>query len=99
MIPPFIPFKVELVVITGVIELVAAIILLIPRHRIKVSWLLIVFFLLILPVNIYAALHHVDYQKATFDGPGPDYLWFRVPLQLLFIAWLYYFAIKSAKQS
>ena len=45
--------------------------------------------------NIYAAAHEVDYQNATFDGPGMNYLWLRVPLQILFIAWAYVFAIKK----
>ncbi|MEZ4712248.1 MAG: hypothetical protein R3A44_33980 [Caldilineaceae bacterium] len=25
---------------------------------------------------------------------GPQYLWFRVPLQLLFIAWTWYFTLR-----
>ncbi|WP_331145734.1 hypothetical protein [Hymenobacter sp.] len=51
------------------------------------------FFVLILPANIHAALHHINYQKGTTDGPGPRYLWFRIPLQLLFIAWTWYFSV------
>jgi uncharacterized membrane protein len=59
------------------------------------GWLLILFFILILPANIYAAVRHIDYQKATTEGNGLHYLWFRVPLQLLFIAWAYFFAVKG----
>lgn len=95
MIPDFIPFKVETVYLTGVIEIVAAIGLMIPSLRILTAWLLIVFFLLILPANIYAAIKHIDYQKGTLDGYGLPYLWFRIPLQLLFIAWTYLSAIKN----
>jgi uncharacterized membrane protein len=56
---------------------------------------LIIFFLLILPANIYAAIKKVDYEKATYEGKGIGYLWFRVPLQIFFIAWVYYFAVTS----
>ena len=31
----------------------------------------------------------LDYQKATYDGNGLTYLWFRVPLQILFILWAF----------
>jgi len=95
MMPERVPFKKELVYITGFIEIAAAIGLLIPSLQKLTGWLLILFFLLILPANINAALKRVDYEKGTYEGPGINYLWFRVPLQLLFIAWVYYFALKN----
>jgi len=95
MLPGFIPYKIEIVYLTGIIEIAAAIGLLISRFRIITAWLLIVFFLMILPANVYAAINHVDYQKGTFEGAGPTYLWFRVPLQILFIVWTYLSSIKS----
>ena len=73
MLPQFIPYKTEAVYLTGVIEIVAAIGLLIPNFNGLVAWLLIVFFILILPANIYAAIKNVDYQKGTFDGSGLTY--------------------------
>jgi len=54
---------------------------------------LILFFILILPANILAALKKVDYQKGTNDGPGAGYLWFRIPLQIFFIAWVAWFSV------
>ena len=97
MIPRFIPFRKELVYITGIIEIAAAVGLLIPRFRVMTAWLLIVFFILLLPANIYAATRQVDYQKGTLEGPGTTYLWFRVPLQILFILWVYFAAIEGFK--
>ncbi|RRN76726.1 hypothetical protein EIM50_23230 [Pseudoxanthomonas sp. SGD-10] len=99
MLPGFIPFEKELVYLTGVIELLAGITLMLPSLRITTAWLLIVFFILVLPANIYAAVNHVDYQNATYNGEGPNYLWFRIPLQLLFIAWVYISAIKANQKS
>jgi uncharacterized membrane protein len=46
--------------------------------------------MVMLPANVYAALHHIDYEKATTGGKGPGSLWFRVPLQFFFIAWVYF---------
>jgi uncharacterized membrane protein len=95
MLPDFIPFKTETVYLTGIIEIAAAIGLFIPNFRIVTAWLLIAFFILILPANIYAAIKHIDYQKGTIDGNGLIYLWFRVPLQILFIIWVYLSSIKG----
>ena len=94
MLPSFIPFKTEVVYLTGIIEVAAAIGLLFPSFRVVTAWMLIAFFFLILPANIYAAVKNIDYQNATYTGNGINYLWFRVPLQLLFIVWTYFFAIK-----
>jgi uncharacterized membrane protein len=45
--------------------------------------------------NIYAATQHIDIEKGTFTGPTTPYLWFRIPLQLLFIGWVYYSSRKQ----
>lgn len=94
MLPDFIPYKTETVYITGVIEIVAAVGLIIPSFRVITAWLLVAFFMLILPANIYAAIRLIDYQKGSFTGSGPVYLWFRIPLQILFILWTYFSAIR-----
>lgn len=94
MMPGFIPFKKGIVYFTGVIEILAAIGLLIPAFRTLTAWWLILFFILILSANIHAAIKHVDHEKKSFDGKGIKYLWFRVPLQIFFIVWVYISAIK-----
>lgn len=94
MMPDVIPFKKELVYITGIIEFCAAIGLLIPRIQHITAWLLIIFFILILPANIHAALKNVDFTTGTNTGPGVSYLWLRIPLQVIFIVWTYLFGIR-----
>ncbi len=93
MIPDFVPFKKTLVYFTGIVETAAAIGILIHSLQDITAVLLITFFILILPANINAAIKHVDFQKANNEGSGINYLWFRIPLQVLFIAWTYFFAI------
>ena len=95
MIPPFVPYTKAIVYVTGFIEIAAAIGLLFTATKVVTAWFLIVFFIVLLPANIYAAVKQVDYQKGTLEGPDVKYLWFRVPLQLLFIAWVYFFAIRD----
>jgi len=94
MVPPFVPYKKAMVYFTGILEVSAAVGLLITDIRILTAWLLILFFILLLPANIYAAIKHVDYQKGTFEGSGVNYLWFRIPLQILFIVWTYFSALR-----
>ncbi|ADY28803.1 MULTISPECIES: DoxX family protein [Cellulophaga] len=94
MIPKYIPYKETFVYLTGVFEVILAISLLIPRYKYISGWILIIFLLLMLPANIYASLNKVNYQKGTFDGNGISYLWFRVPLQFLFIIWTYISTVK-----
>jgi uncharacterized membrane protein len=89
MVPDFIPFKTEAVYASGIIEIAAAIGLLVPSLRVLTGALLIVFFVLMLPANIKAASQNINYQTGALDGAGLAYLWFRIPLQLLFIAWVY----------
>lgn len=95
MLPDFIPYQTEVIYLTGVLELLAAIGLLLPKFQVITGWLLILFFMMILPSNVYAAINHVDLQKATYSGEGPGYLWYRVPLQVFYIAWVYFSAVKS----
>ena len=97
MIPPMIPFKTSLVYLTGIFEVLLAVGLLIPKTQKLSGWLLIFFLLLMLPANIYAAVNQINYQKGTYNGNGLSYLWFRIPLQVLFIVWAFLCSIKIYK--
>ena len=96
MLPDFVPFRKEVILITGFLEIAFAIGLFFSKTRSITSLLLITFFICILPSNIFAALKHLDIEKANYSGPGPEYLWMRIPLQLLFIGWVYYFGLKGS---
>jgi len=90
MIPAQLPFKKAIVYFTGIAEVAAAIGLLLPAYYKATGWFLIFFFILLLPANIFAAIKKVDYQKGEYSGNGLPYLWFRIPLQVFFIVWVYY---------
>tara|TARA_R110000796_G_scaffold10530_5_gene35016 strand:- start:8593 stop:8967 length:375 start_codon:yes stop_codon:yes gene_type:complete len=95
MMPEFIPLKKEMVYFTGVMEILFAIGLLIPRLKTPTACLLMLFFILILPANIKAAVENINYQTGELNGSGIDYLWFRVPLQIIFILWVYFTTLKK----
>lgn len=94
MLPEFIPYRTGIIYITGILEIIAAITLLVPSLQIPTGWFLVLFFIALMPANVYAAIKHIDLEHATNTGSGPSYLWFRIPLQLLFISWIYFSAIK-----
>jgi uncharacterized membrane protein len=81
MIPPVLPFPSLLVYVTGVLELLGALgLILAPARRLS-GIALAILFVLVLPANIYAAVAHIP-----FAGDKPTPLWFRVPEQLVYIA-------------
>ncbi|AWW30773.1 hypothetical protein DN752_11920 [Echinicola strongylocentroti] len=98
MLPHFIPQKAFVVYFTGLIEMAAAVGIHLHKYRKSTGILLILFFLLVLPANIKASMDQLNYQTGQYDGPGVNYLWFRVPFQLLLIAWTSWFVIKNGKE-
>lgn len=94
MMPEFIPFKKELVYLTGIAEGVLGLALLFPQFRYAAGIVLVILFVLMLPANIHGAIKHIDLEKANYEGKGLSYLWFRIPLQVFFIGWVWYFSIR-----
>ena len=68
MLPPFVPYRVALIYLTGVFELLGAIGVWIPRLRRLTGLLLILMLLGLLPANIYSAINRVDFGG---HGVGP----------------------------
>lgn len=92
MLPDFMPYKKGTVYITGIIEFMAAIGLFI-RKTVKItSYFLLLFYLLILPANIIGSIKQVNLGGMEAGAP---YLYFRIPLQILFMIWIYYFGIRK----
>ena len=94
MIPELIPFKKETVYLTGILEIIASIGLLTQKFARMTSIMLILFFLAIFPANIIGSIKEVELGGME---KGVIHLYFRIPLQLLFIIWVYYFGIKINK--
>jgi uncharacterized membrane protein len=90
MIPPWVPGRLTWVYVTGVLEILGAIGLLIPALRRAAGIGLILLLVGVLPANVYAALHHMD---TVGHGSGPIFLLLRIPLQFFLIGWTYLCAI------
>ena len=85
MIPPPLTGALWLIYLTGVLEAAGAIGLLISRLRRAAAWGLIALLVALFPANVYAALTGV-----ALGGNDATPLWFRAPLQLFWIAALWY---------
>ena len=96
MMPHFLPYKIWLVYFTGVLEMGAGLGLLLRRWAKFSSIALIAFFILILPANIIGSIKRVELGGME---NGPLYLFFRIPLQIFFICWTYYFGIYLLKRT
>jgi uncharacterized membrane protein len=87
MLPPSIPYRIELIYLTGVLELLGAIGVWIPRLTRLTGLLLILMLIGVLPANVYSAINRVDFGG---HSAGPAYLLVRVPFQLFVIWWTYF---------
>ena len=87
MLPPWVPYRVELVYVTGVLEPLGALGIWIPSLMRLTGILLILMLIGILPSNIYSAINRVEFGG---HDAGPVYLLVRVPFQLLVIWWTYF---------
>ncbi|MEO8041617.1 MAG: DoxX family protein [Acidobacteriota bacterium] len=95
IMPEFMPAKREMIYFTGVCELLAVIGLIWDRTARLASILLIIFFVLVLPANIAGSLKSVQFAGMEY---GPLYLLFRIPLQIFFIWWVWYFGVRRQPQ-
>ncbi len=92
LIPGVIPFRREIVLLSGVAELAAAILLLaVPRWTRPLGIGLIAFLILALPLNIHGALARIPFGGHDL---GPVYLLIRVPVQFLLMGWIHWFLVR-----
>lgn len=86
MLPPWVPSRVEIIYVTGVLELLGAIGIWVPGVAKLTGLCLILMLVGVFPSNVYAALNRVPYGG---HGNGPVYLLVRLPFQVMLIVWVY----------
>lgn len=87
MLPPSVPYRVGLIYLTGILELLGAIGVWVPRLTRLTGFLLILMLIGLLPANVYSAVNRVEFGG---HGAGLAYLLARVPFQLFAIWWTYF---------
>jgi len=86
IMPPYLPWHLQLVYLSGVFEIVLGVMLLISRCQVLAAWGLIALLIAVFPANFNMALNASD---------NPQFpavlIWLRLPLQGVLIAWAYWF--------
>ena len=83
--PPFLPFGLAAVYVSGFFEVLFGIMLLIPKTRYYAGWGLIVLLIAVFPANIYLA-----YTNGAAMDISAAVAWGRLPFQALFIGLAYW---------
>ncbi|WP_432468316.1 DoxX family protein [Agarivorans sp. Z349TD_8] len=96
MLPPWVPYRLALVYITGFLELLIAIALFFPRYQPIAAKLAIVVLVIFFPANIYAASNSIGLGGHQW---GPVYLLIRAPLQIILLAWTYFLCVKGRNEA
>ena len=92
MLPPWVPFRLSIIYLTGLLEVIIGMALFIPKLQTSAAKAAIVVFIVFFPANIYAAVNTTGLGGHQW---GPIYLLIRTPLQFVLIAWAYFLCIKS----
>jgi uncharacterized membrane protein len=91
MLPPWVPARVPIIYVTGVLEWAGAVGLLLPRQSRIAGACLLAFLIAVFPANVFAALNYVEIGG---HEAGPAYLFVRLPFQLALMWWTYHFAVR-----
>ena len=87
IMPPWIPWHTELVILSGIFEILLGLLLLFPSTRRFAAWAIILLLIAVFPANIQMLIN--------FSNESNPNLWvaiIRLPLQILLIWWAYGFA-------
>lgn len=87
IMPAWIPFHAEMVFISGVAEVVLALLLIFPATRKPAAWGIILLLIAVFPANVQMMINYIK--------EGNPNTWIsvvRLPLQILLVMWAYVYA-------
>ena len=85
MMPDYLPFHLELVLLSGFFEVLLGLLVLPKQTRAAAGLGIIALLVAVFPANIHIALHAEDFPIIP-----PFLLWLRLPAQGLLILWAYF---------
>ncbi len=95
IMPPYLPFPLALVYISGLAEIAGGAGVAIPRTRRAAGWGLLALLLAVFPANISMATDNV--VPAGYQIPS-TLLWARLPLQFVLMFWVWSATLRSTSQ-
>ena len=94
IMPPYLPWHLFLVYVSGIVEAFLGAALLIRRSARLAAWGLIALLVAVFPANIHMALNpdlYPEYNRAL--------LWARLPVQAVLMAWVYWYTRRDTQGS
>ena len=85
IMPPYLPYHKELVLVSGICELLLGILLLAPAYSRWAAWGIVALLVAVFPANL-----HVFQHQELIPAPPLVHL-LRLPLQGVFILWAYWY--------
>jgi uncharacterized membrane protein len=85
IMPPYVPWHLPMVLISGILEILGGLGLLVAQTRRYAAWGLVALLVAVFPANLYMATNPIDAGAASI---APSLRWGRLPLQLLLVWWL-----------
>ncbi len=93
IMPPYLPWHLFLVYLSGVFEIFFGVMLLIPRTQKLAAWGLILLLIAVFPANIYMAMN-----PNKFSELNPLLLYSRLLIQFVLIVWAYWFTKNNSEK-
>jgi uncharacterized membrane protein len=90
IMPPYLPWHLALVYLSGFFEIALGVLLLVPRFSHLAAWGIIALLIAVFPANIYV------YQHQEILPAPPIVHLLRLPLQAVFILWAYWHTRRKA---
>jgi uncharacterized membrane protein len=87
IMPPWLPWHLELVLVSGAAEIAGGLGLAHPRTRRAAGIGLIALYVAVFPANVHMAVHQLSPPGTTVPAAA---LWARLPLQLVLVAWAWW---------
>lgn len=92
IVPSYLPFPLALVYVSGFFEIAGGTGLLIPPVSRIAAWGLIALYVAVFPANANMAVHNIRIEGTNYPL---IFNWVRLPFQVLFIAWAWWFTRKD----
>lgn len=96
IMPDYFPARGFLVYLSGVTEIVAGVMLAVPRFSRWGAWFIIAHLVVFFSVHVWMIQESERYVNDTVTIEA---LWFRIVLQLVMIAWAYWFTIQPKEKA
>lgn len=95
IVPPYLPFPLALVTLSGIAEIAGGVGVAVPRTRRAAGWGLLALLLAVFPANVYMATDNIVPQGYQIPS---TLLWARLPLQFALMFWVWSAALRPASK-